>query len=115
MLLGTWSKVKGASKQPPVHRLVFGLYGYSDGTDSVLSEQHEFCFVGIGFALLQEGEEVDAAAVKQPIEKATLGERVAFLGVVGDWGNPLWIVVMGFEKVLESTDESRVSMGRTHR
>ena len=38
-----------------------------------------------------------------------------FLGVVGDWGNPLWIVVMGFEKVLESTDESRVSMGRTHR
>ena len=64
MLLGTWLKVKGASKQPPVHRLVFGLYGYSDGTDSVLSEQHEFCFVGIGFALLQEGEEVDAAAVK---------------------------------------------------
>lgn len=78
MLLGTWSKVKGASKQPPVHRLVFGLYGYSDGTDSVLSEQHEFCFIDVGFAFLQDGEEVDAAAVKQPIEKATLGERVAF-------------------------------------
>jgi len=64
MLLGTWSKVKGASKQSPVRSLVFVLYGYSDGTDSVLSEQHEFCFVDVGFAFLQDGEEVDAAAVE---------------------------------------------------
>ena len=78
MLIGTWIKVKGGLKQSPVYSFVFVSYGYLDGTDSVLSEQHEFCLVDVGFVLLQEGEEVDAAAVKQPIEKATLGERVAF-------------------------------------
>ena len=43
-----------------------------------MSGKAVLCFVDVGFAFLQDGEEVDAAAVKQPIEKATLGERVAF-------------------------------------